>query len=43
MIEFFDAATQTWKISRFPWLPEDIGELNSLVGWTMYRQIGAAS
>ncbi|WP_275092159.1 hypothetical protein [Microbacterium sp. K24] len=43
MIEYFNAETKKWTVSRFPWLPEDIEELNSFVGWGMYRQIGDAA
>ena len=40
MIEFYDHESDQWRASRFPWLPEDIAWLNSVVGWPMYRQIG---
>ncbi len=43
MIEYRDNPEAPWKTSDFPWLPEDIGELNSFVGWPMYRQIEEAA
>lgn len=43
MIEYCDPESGEWKTSRFPWLPEDIEQLNSWVGWPMYRQIGDAA
>lgn len=43
MIEFYDSEARAWKTSEFGWTPEDIAWLNDVVGWPMYRQIGAAA
>ena len=43
MIEYRDNPEAPWKISRANWVAEDIADLNSWVGWPMYRQTGEAA
>lgn len=37
-IEFWSHDRQEWQPSRMTWTAEQMAEMNSLIGWEMYRE-----